>query len=176
MYKNNFAPRMPGSPASACPFLFKSATTLPLIEPKQGVGEGVTVPERARGVVIVAGMVVVMLGVPSGVVDGAITPSVGLGVANGSRVGANAVTVGSGVGGSGVFDGVLVGAALVGDTSTFRNGVAVSSDEGRIVVSTGGRCPQPARAKREQRTAIKRVVRELRSIAIAANRELTFEK
>ena len=37
LYKNNFAPITPGSPASALPFAFKSATTLPLIEPKQDV-------------------------------------------------------------------------------------------------------------------------------------------
>jgi hypothetical protein len=35
LYKKSLAPNIPGSPDSACPLPFRSATTLPAIEPKQ---------------------------------------------------------------------------------------------------------------------------------------------
>lgn len=138
LYKNNFAPNTPGSPASACPFAFKSATTLPLIDPKHGVAFVATVIERV-GVGVVGEIV------SEDEIDSvALTVNVGsiVGVAKTVAVG-NSVetTTGASVGallGSTATVGVMVNSVCAPATWTLANGVAVSF-VGRIVVSIGGR-------------------------------------
>lgn len=174
LYKNNFAPKTPGSPASALPFPFKSATTLPFTEPKHGVASAITVvvseaetvevTDAETVVVIVAetvGVVCEMI-VPGEIVSVARTVAVGVRVeiANTVAVG-NSVenTTGAIVGGmdSTVAVGVAVNSACAAATLILRNGVAVSFTAGRIVVSIGGRCPQATRAM-AARQVTKRVI------------------